>query len=40
MIKVSELMGGKNVEKEMKDVLEFERKIAEVGHNSYLVSDT
>lgn len=28
MIKVAELMGGTNVEEQMKDILEFEKKLA------------
>lgn len=30
MIKVAELMGGTNVEEEMKEILEFEKKLATV----------
>lgn len=30
MIKVAELMGGTNVESQMKDILEFEKKLAAV----------
>lgn len=30
MIKVAELMGGTNVEERMKDILEFEKKLAAV----------
>ena len=30
MVKVAELMGGVNVEEQMKDILEFEKKLAAV----------
>lgn len=34
MIKVAELMGGTNVEEEMKEILEFEKKLATVSKSS------
>lgn len=33
MIKVAELMGGVNVEEQMKEILEFEKKLAAVSYN-------